>query len=51
MCDGGAHHPSPPTIGASAGAVSPHVATAHTGAGFYTIDTHGWLAGAGTANV
>ena len=51
MCDGRAHHPSSPTIEASAGAVNPHVATAHTGAGFYTIDTHGWLAGAGTANV
>ena len=51
MCDGGAHHPSPPTSGASAGAVNPHVATAHTGAGFYIIDKHGWLAGAGAGNI
>ena len=51
ICDGGAHHPCPPTIGASAGAVSPHVATAHTGAGFYIIDKHGWLAGAGAGNI
>jgi hypothetical protein len=40
MCDGGAHHPSTSTFGVSAGAVNPHVATAHTGAGFYIIDKH-----------
>ena len=51
MCDGVAHHPSPSTSGASAGAVSPHVATAHTGAGFYIIEKHGRLAGASAANI
>ena len=52
MCDGGAHHPSPPTIGASAGAVNPQLATgAHTGDGFYIVDKHGWLAGAGAGNI
>jgi 8-oxo-dGTP pyrophosphatase MutT (NUDIX family) len=51
MCAGGAHHPSTSTFGVSAGAVNPHVATAHTGAGFYIIDKHGWLAGAGASNI
>ena len=52
MCDGGAHHPSTSTYGVSAGAVSPKVATGpHTGAGFFIIDKHGWLAGAGADNI
>ena len=52
MCDGGAHHPSTSTFGVSAGAASPEVATGpHTGAGFFIIDKHGWLAGAGSENI
>ena len=52
MCASGAHHPSTSTIGASAGAVSPVVENvSHTGAGFFLIDKHGWLAGAGSKNI
>jgi 8-oxo-dGTP pyrophosphatase MutT (NUDIX family) len=52
MHDGGVHHPSTSTIGASAGAVSPVVENvSHTGAGFFIIDKHGWLAGAGSKNI
>ena len=52
MCDGGAHHPSTSTFGVSAGAVSPVVANSpHTGAGFFIVDKHGWLAGAGSRNI
>ena len=48
MHDSGVHHPLTSTIGASAGAVSPVVENvSHTGAGFFLIDKHGWLAGAG----
>ena len=52
MHDGGVHHPSTSTIGASAGAISPVVDdVSHTGAGFFLIDKHGWLAGAGTSKI
>ena len=52
MHDSGVHHPSTSTIGASAGAVSPVVENvSHTGAGFFLIDKHGWLAGAGKGNI
>ena len=52
MCDGGAHHPSTSTFGVSAGAVSPVVANGpHTGAGFFIIDKHGWLAGTSGENI
>ena len=52
MHSSGVHHPSPSTIGASAGAVSPVVANvSHTGAGFFIIDKRGWLAGAGSSNI
>ena len=52
MHDSGVHHPSTSTIGASAGAVSPVVENvSHTGAGFFLIDKHGWLAGAGSNNI
>ena len=52
MHDSGVHHPSTSTSGASAGAVSPVVASvSHTGAGFFLIDKHGWLAGAGNDNI
>ena len=52
MCDGGTHHPSTSTIGVSAGAVSPVVVNGpHTGAGFFLIEKHGWLAGAGKAKI
>ena len=52
MCASGAHHPSTSTIGASAGAISPVVDdVSHTGAGFFLIDKHGWLAGAGTNKI
>ena len=52
MHDSGVHHPSTSTIGVSAGAVSPVVANVtHTGAGFFIIDKHGWLAGAGSNNI
>ena len=52
MHNGGVHHPSTSTIGVSAGAVSPVVANVtHTGAGFFIIDKHGWLAGAGSSNI
>ena len=52
MHDGGVHHPSTSTSGASAGAVSPVVVNAtHTGAGFFIIDKLGWLAGSGSRNI
>ena len=52
MHDSGVHHPLTSTIGASAGAVSPVVENVtHTGAGFFIIDKHGWLAGAGRSNI
>ena len=52
MHDSGVHHPSTSTCGVSAGAVSPVVANVtHTGAGFFIIDKHGWLAGAGSSNI
>ena len=52
MHDSGVHHPSTSTIGASAGAVSPVVENvSHTGAGFFLIDKHGWLAGAGSNDI
>ena len=52
MRDGGAHHPSTSIIGVSAGAVSPVVVNGpHTGAGFFLIDKHGWLAGAGKEDI
>lgn len=50
--EGGVRHPITSTIGASAGAVSPaNSNSAHTGAGFFIIDKHGWLAGAGHQNI
>lgn len=50
--EGGVRHPITSTIGASAGAVSPaNSNSAHTGAGFFIIDKHGWLAGAGHHNI
>ena len=52
MYDSGVHHPSTSTSGASAGAISPVVeSVSHTGAGFFLIDKHGWLAGAGKRNI
>ena len=52
MHDSGVHHPSTSTIGASAGAVIPVVENvSHTGAGFFLIDKHGWLAGAGSKDI
>ena len=49
---GGVRHPSTSTFGVSAGAVSPVVVNAsHTRAGFFIIDKHGWLAGAGSKNI
>ena len=40
------------TTGVSAGAVSPVVVNGpHTSAGFFLIDQHGWLAGAGSGNI
>ena len=52
MCASGAHHPSTSTIGASAGPISPVVENvSHTGAGFFLIDKHGWLAGAGSSKI
>ena len=45
-------HPSISTFGASAGVVSPVVEnSSHTGAGFFIIDKHGWLAGVGSENI
>lgn len=50
--EGGVRHPIASTIGASAGAVSSaNSNSAHTGAGFFIIDKHGWLAGAGHQNI
>ena len=52
MHDSGVHHPSTSTIGASAGAVNLVVENvSHTGAGFFLIDKHGWLAGAGSKGI
>ena len=52
MHDSGVHYPSTSTIGVSAGAVSPMVTNVtHTDAGFFIIDKHGWLAGAGGSNI
>jgi len=52
MHDGGVHHPSTSTSGASAGAVSPVVVNvSHTGAGFFIIDKLGWLAGSGSRKI
>ena len=52
MHDGGVHHPSPSTIGVSAEAInSKRDIDDHTGAGFFILDSKGWLAGADSKNI